>query len=132
MAVAAALLGGVRDLQMALSGLQPGLEFTMALSIASTNSNLQTVLADQNVDEILNRLGRIQETSFSMCKDFLQMKNWHESSFGKEASALQTALFGASDVKKQVTLPSFLKHVTVMLSGTSFVWLSHHSCFYRA
>lgn len=105
-AAAAAVLGGVGGLQSSLSGLEPGLEFTTALRLASNNSDI--VLADQNVDDILNRLGNLPETSISLWKDILKVKNWEQSRFADETLSLKTALFGDAKMKQYVTLPRFL------------------------
>jgi len=118
-ALAAALLGGVSGLQVTLSGLEPGLEFTTALDIAVSQSKeesdshtMDIVLADQNVDETLNKVGNLLSVSLNLWKDCWQ-KGWDES-FGKESDALSVALFGNMHVKQihgddsQVSLPAFL------------------------
>jgi hypothetical protein len=107
-AAAAAVLGGFSGLQTALSGLEPGLEFTTALRYINSTNNTDFVLADQDVNEILNRLGQLPKTSASMWKDFLSTWNWNASSFGKEAAVLKMALFGSSKLKQKMSLPSFL------------------------
>lgn len=56
--VAALLLTGVSGLQSAMSGFQPGLEFTTALE-RGQQLNCDIVLADQDVDETLRKLGSI-------------------------------------------------------------------------
>jgi pheromone shutdown protein TraB len=56
--VAALLLTGVSGLQSAMSGFQPGLEFTTALE-RGRQLNCDIVLADQDVDETLRKLGSI-------------------------------------------------------------------------
>jgi hypothetical protein len=105
-AAAAAVLGGVGGLQSALSGLEPGLEFTTALRLALNNSDI--VLADQNVDDILNRLGNLPETSVSLWKNLGEVKNWDQSLFAKQSVSLTTALLGDANMKQYVTLPRFL------------------------
>lgn len=118
-ALAAALLGGVSGLQVTLSGLEPGLEFTTALDIAVSKSKeepgshtMDIVLADQNVDETLSKVGNFLSVSLNLWNDFWQ-KGWDES-FAKESDALSVALFGNLNVKNihgdnsQVSLPAFL------------------------
>jgi hypothetical protein len=113
-AAAAALLGGVSGLQTAVSSLQPGLEFTTALSIA-VEKEMDVVLADQNVDTTLSNMGNLPSVSFDMWKDLLTTGSWEET-FGKEASALKIALLGDDafavgrykSLPSQVTLPAFL------------------------
>jgi hypothetical protein len=107
-AAAAAVLGGVSGMQTALSGLEPGLEFTTALRYVTSTNHTDIVLADQDVNEILNRLGHLPKISASMWKDFLSTRNWSRSSFGKEAAVLKTALFGSSKLEQKMSLPSFL------------------------
>ena len=115
-AAAAALLGGVSGLQTALSGLQPGLEFTTALRIASAQ-NHDIVLADQAVEETVRRLGQLPAVAWQMWKEWVWgQKNWEET-FGREAAALRLALWGNGKrdsrsgrhhAAAQVTLPVFL------------------------
>jgi hypothetical protein len=105
-AAAAAVLGGVGGLQSALSGLEPGLEFTTALRLASDNSDI--VLADQDVDDILNRLGNLPETSVSLWKNLIDVKNWDQSLFATQSVSLTTALLGDANMNQYVTLPRFL------------------------
>jgi len=101
---AAAILGGVSGLQTALSGLQPGLEFTTALRIAMERES-DIVLADQLVDETLHKIGTLPSISLSMWQDSF-LTSFKEN-FGKEAEALNTALFGDGK-DNQVTLLTFL------------------------
>ncbi|GAX12437.1 hypothetical protein FisN_2Hh269 [Fistulifera solaris] len=105
-AAAAAVLGGVGGLQSALSGLEPGLEFTTALRLASDNSDI--VLADQDVDDILNRLGNLPKTSVSLWKNLIDVKNWDQSLFATQSVSLTTALLGDANMNQYVTLPRFL------------------------
>jgi len=56
--LAAAVLGGFSGIQTALSGFTPGLEFTTALE-RSELYECDIVLADQDVDETLRRVGSI-------------------------------------------------------------------------
>lgn len=92
--MAAAVLGGVSGLQTGLSGLQPGLEFATALR--RTGENQDIVLADQNVDETLQKIGNLPKITVKLWKNLFS-KNW-EDSFGREAKALRTALVGDKDV----------------------------------
>lgn len=104
---AAALLGGVSGVQTSLSGLVPGLEFTTAF-VAAAEMNADIVLADQVVDETLNKIGNLPATSLGMWRDLLQTRNWHDT-FGQEAAALQTAVLGNDEFRpQQVSLPAFL------------------------
>lgn len=56
--LAAAVLGGFSGIQTALSGFTPGLEFTTALQ-RSERFKCDIVLADQDVDETLLRVGSL-------------------------------------------------------------------------
>jgi len=55
--IAAALLGGFSNMQTALSGFEPGLEFIQAIQYTKANDGCNLVLADQDVGETLKRLG---------------------------------------------------------------------------
>jgi pheromone shutdown protein TraB len=65
--LAASLLGGVSGLQSAVSGFTPGLEFTTAIGLLDVHNdddessyyNFDIVLADQDVDETLRKLGTL-------------------------------------------------------------------------
>jgi len=103
-AVAAAVLGGVSGLQTTISNLQPGLEFASAMRIAS-DKNMDIVLADQNVDTTLQKIGELPWISLAMWKDLISGKGWNET-FGREAVALKTALLGRDS--SSITLPAFL------------------------
>ena len=82
--VAAAVLGGASGLQTALSGFEPGLEFTTALEMASLH-RCNVVLADQAVDETLRKIGTLPSTSLKMLSTSLP---W------KESKALQDSIVG--------------------------------------
>jgi pheromone shutdown protein TraB len=56
--IAAGLLSGVSGLQSAMSGFEPGLEFTTALE-RGQQLHCDIVLADQDVDETLRKLGSL-------------------------------------------------------------------------
>jgi hypothetical protein len=106
--LAFAILGGVSAVQTSLSGLVPGLEFTVALQ-AAKQVNADIVLADQVVEDTLHNIGNLPTTSILMWRELLQTGgNWHDT-FGKEAAALQTAIVGnATCQPHQLTLPAFL------------------------
>lgn len=65
--LAAGLLSGVSGLQSAMSGFEPGLEFTTALVIGE-QYGCDLVLADQNVDETLRKLGTLPITAWDMVR----------------------------------------------------------------
>ena len=81
---ATAVLGGASILQTALSGFEPGLEFTTALEMASSR-RCDVVLADQTVDETLRRVGTLPSLSLSMLRDGFPKR---------ESEALQAAIMG--------------------------------------
>jgi hypothetical protein len=96
--LAAALLGGVAGMQAALSGLEPGLEFRTAFHEVQTYTTTHDddddecvlILADQAVDETLDRVGRLPSVAgdlWKMCREY----GW-EASFGREARALALAI----------------------------------------
>ena len=92
--LAAAVLGGVSGLQTAISGFTPGLEFTTALKLAAV-SNMEDgkecdiVLADQNVDETLRRIGNLPQVAFEILI--------HPATLGDESAALMGAIMGFSE-----------------------------------
>ena len=89
--VAAALLGGVAGLQTSLSGLQPGLEFRTAVAhVRESNNNGDIILADQPVEETLDKVGRLWSRSVALWKKCFQ-QGWG-ASFGREATALARAV----------------------------------------
>lgn len=100
--LAAAVLAGFSGVQVALSGLAPGLEFTTAVETAQ---GADVVLADQEVDETLDRIGRLPQVSLQLAKD-LCTKGWSKS-YGPCSSALATALIGRPNAPS-VQLGSFL------------------------
>ena len=111
-AIAAAVLGAVSGMQTAISNLEPGLEFTTATRIAA-RENIDIVLADQSVETTLHKMGKLPQFSLDMWKEFLFSSasrpfNW-KGTFGREASALKTALLGNHEGNHHsVTLPAFL------------------------
>lgn len=92
-AVAAAVLGGASGVQTALSGFEPGLEFTTALQMASSHKT-NVILADQAVDETLRKMGQLPSTSLQM---LLREKKFPHD----ESTALQHAVFGDSKQQPQ-------------------------------
>jgi hypothetical protein len=129
-ATATALVGGVTGIQAAISGLYPGLEFLTAFRMVdliraeeqrlSANEGVRApsvdfILADRAVDDTLERIGEIPPLSVELWRSFLsRRKSWNET-FGQEAAALRTALFGGalrSGNNKlsppQLSLPSFV------------------------
>ena len=100
--LAAALLGGVSGMQTSLSGLEPGLEFRAAVQHvqeqAAANDDktpsCDIVLADQNVEETLDKVGQLLPISIELWRTFLK-EGW-EASFGRESDALAKAVLGAS------------------------------------
>ena len=141
--LAAALLGAVSGMQTALSGLEPGLEFRTALGnamikggqqqqqspqplqdnvddsqfIAAYNRDIPIVLADQNVDETLERIGRIPSEAVALWKDFLSnpINNWSHT-FGIEAMALGKAV-GLLDPSPSATASQSSPSPKVTLGG---------------
>jgi hypothetical protein len=90
-AVATAVLGGVSGLQTAISGFTPGLEFTTALKLANMEDGKECdiVLADQNVDETLRRIGNLPQVAFDI---------WtHPATLGDDSAALLGAIMGFSE-----------------------------------
>jgi len=108
-AIAACVLGGASILQTALSGNKPGLEFTTAMELAEITEGCDLVLADQEVDETLRRMGSLPYISLSMMRDFLTTLDWGKS-YGQDARTLRTAIFGDDSMNdsEQVQLGSFL------------------------
>lgn len=97
--LAAAVLGGVSGLQMSLLGLDPGLEFRTAHRIAQ-EKELDIVLADQTVDDTLEKLGSLPQVSADLLNQFVN-HGWADS-YGREAGALRVALWD------RLTLPSYM------------------------
>ena len=115
--VAAAILAGISGFQTALSGLESGLEFTTALDAAGAsltvdNDKMIIYLADQTIEDTLNKLGRLPLLSLRMWKDWAVDKQfaWQHSHFCREAATLQTALLGNSSMpsNSQLSLLSFV------------------------
>lgn len=84
--LAAAVLGGFASFQTALSGFQPGLEFRTAVEVAA---EAELWLADQDVDETLQKIGNLPLISWSM---ITSPKPWQEWKF--HSQTLQRAIFG--------------------------------------
>lgn len=116
-AVVTAFLGAASGLQTGILNLQPGLEFTTAMKIAADN-DMHVILADQDVDTTLQRLGDLPNIALEMWRDFFltaTTKNaagssCEQDSFRREVTALHTALWGCAKQKQQqqVTLSAFL------------------------
>jgi hypothetical protein len=89
--MAAAVLGGVSGLQTALSGFTPGLEFTTALKLANMDDGKECdiVLADQNVDETLRRIGNLPQVAFEILT--------HPATLCDDSAALMGAIMGYSE-----------------------------------
>jgi hypothetical protein len=98
---AAAVIAMASAVQARAGGLEPGLEFATAMQ-----GRAHVVLADQRVEETLQKLGSLHETAWDLCACCFS-NGWDES-FGKEADALNTAVFGDSNVAQQLNLPLFL------------------------
>jgi hypothetical protein len=106
--MAAAIVGGVAGLQTTLSGLQPGIEFRTAVQyVQQQQQNTSTtsitdavpastgtyiVLADQNVEDTLAQVGKLPHIAAALWQTCWR-EGW-DTSFGREATALQRALFG--------------------------------------
>ncbi|KAG7348600.1 TraB family protein [Nitzschia inconspicua] len=126
--LAAALLSGFSGLQSSMSGFTPGLEFTTALELCSDNndnspSSIDTtttiVLADQDVDETLRKLGDLPGSAsevflWERLEDGQRQRRtlssiWNECLL--HATTVQQAIFGDninSPGIPQVHLPSAL------------------------
>jgi hypothetical protein len=123
--LAAALLSGFTGLQSGMSGFTPGLEFVTALHHCDTHPNessssmagTDVILADQDVDETLRKLG---DLPFSASEVFVwerledgQRQRRNFLSIRDECClhvvTLQRAIFGSDDTDiPQVHLPSAL------------------------
>ena len=73
--LAAAVLGGFSGIQTALSGFTPGLEFVTALQ-RSEIYECDIVLADQDVDETLRRVGSLPVIALETALSSDRMKRW--------------------------------------------------------
>lgn len=99
--LAAALLGGVSGMQTSLSGSEPGLEFRTAVEWVQTHGNngndddeaappCDIILADQNVEETLDKVGQLVSISAEMWRTCWQ-QGW-DALFGRESDALARAV----------------------------------------
>ncbi|KAG7369312.1 TraB family protein [Nitzschia inconspicua] len=126
--LAAALLSGFSGLQSSMSGFTPGLEFTTALELCSDNNDKSPslidtttaiVLADQDVDETLRKLGDLPGSAsevflWERLEDGQRQRRclssiWNECLL--HATTVQQAIFGDSRNSPgipQVHLPSAL------------------------
>lgn len=100
-----AVLSGFTGIQTMLSGLEPGLEFTTSVECAKAQE-ADIILADQNVDETLEKIGKLPFVSFQLFLDFLT--NGWGGSYGPEAKALFSAVIGNSQLPESVNLFGFL------------------------
>lgn len=73
--IAAAILGGFSGIQTALSGFTPGLEFITALK-RSESYGCDIVLADQDVDETLRRVGSLPQISLNNFLSNDRFRRW--------------------------------------------------------
>jgi len=100
---AAAVLGGFSGVQSALSGFSPGLEFTRALEMAESY-NCEIILADQDVDETLRRVGSLPQISVENLLSNDRFDRWR-----LHQETLLRAVAGIGSGKTpQVQLPMFL------------------------
>lgn len=102
--LAAALLGGVSGMQTSLSGLEPGLEFRTAVQHVQEHGGdddnaCDIILADQNVDETLDKVGNLFAISVQMWQTY--WKHGWEASFGREAAALGRAVWGGGSPQEE-------------------------------
>lgn len=111
--VATAVLGGISGVQTALSGFTPGLEFSTAVEASrQQQTDCDIVLADQSVDETIEKVGKLPQVVKSMVQDIRQKDSsirLEETQWGKMATHLSTALMGADpnlvDKNYQVNVP---------------------------
>lgn len=102
--VATGILGGVSGLQTALSGFTPGLEFTTAVESAQNQQreDCDIILADQSVDETVEKVGQLPRVVRSMWKEIQSTSNiadnLDDTQWGKMAIALRIALAGDPEV----------------------------------
>jgi len=109
--LAAAILGGFSGIQTALSGFTPGLEFVTALQ-RSEIYECDIVLADQDVDETLRRVGSLPVIALATALSSDRMKRW---SLYQET--LVRAVAGSYDETHipQIQLPTVLLRNTAAL-----------------
>jgi len=112
--LASGILGAVSGLQTALSGFTPGLEFTTALEFSLASGQQQSacdlILADQLVDETIEKIGKFPNVVCAMMDEIITMvqkKNMNGSSFVfqdtqwcRMAKALRIALAGDPSIKE--------------------------------
>lgn len=88
-----ALLGLANGIQTQVLQLKPGWEFQTAVDHCQ-KYQLDVVLVDQSVEQTLHRLARIfPDIAGTLWLDFFRTRSYAQT-FGREASALQTALWG--------------------------------------
>jgi pheromone shutdown protein TraB len=125
--LAAAVLGGFSGIQTALSGFTPGLEFTTALQ-RSERFKCDIVLADQDVDETLLRVGSLPFIALENALSNDRMKRW-----SLYQDTLVRAVAGKYDEKDipQLQLPMVLLRspaaiqdlVRLTIPPTLFFWV---------
>ena len=124
--LAAAILGGFSGIQTALSGFTPGLEFITALQ-RSENYECDIILADQDVDETLRRVGSLPIIALETALSSDRMKIWN-----LYQETLVRAVAGTHDEKHipQIQLPMVLLRnpaaikdlVRLTIPPTLFFW----------
>jgi pheromone shutdown protein TraB len=113
--IASAVLGLASGWQTGVAGLEPGLEFRTAVVKNPEGSDI--ILADQSVDETLQKLGALPQVAKELMSQALK-KGW-SNSFGVEADALMTAVFGSGDDlirNHQLSLIGFLSRSPAAVS----------------
>jgi len=100
-ATATLLLGTMSLLQTNLSGFRAGLEFAVALDIAKEKPSCDVFLADQKIEDTMERIANLPAISLEMIKN---------NTIGVEAKLLKTALFGDQMLPKstQVNMPQVM------------------------
>jgi hypothetical protein len=121
--IATAILGSVSGLQTALSGFTPGLEFTTALELSQQQQQQEQstivrqcdlILADQSVDETIEKVGKFPEIVKIMFGELLSNRgkgsSLDDTEWGQAAKALSVALGGDPSLRPdyQVTIPEVI------------------------
>ena len=111
--IATAVLGFISGLTSALSGFEPGLEFTTALGMmpnsestfsdgTTRKSDWDLILADQSVDETLRRVGSLPKVSLDLWRDYLQKGLDWNSTYGIESKTLEMAIWGNDESQHSI------------------------------
>jgi len=129
--LAAAVLGGFSGIQTALSGFTPGLEFTTALE-RSREYNCDIILADQDVDETLRRVGSLPKISLETVLSSNRLELWqlHQETLVRAVIGDTSASSSLAGPLPQVQLPSVLLRnraairdlVRLTIPPTLFFW----------